>query len=103
MTPRRRACGWWSSAASRQQALRVGDRVLARTEEAGKSWIAHPMKKLPAQTDQMLGVVEIDGAGKGWLAPVDKRVRNAVPISDLGRRRSGSWCWPNRPDVRPLA
>ncbi|WP_371431614.1 ribonuclease R family protein [Novosphingobium sp.] len=73
----------------RQQALRVGDRVLARTEEAGKGWIAHPMKKLPAQTDQMLGVVEIDGAGRGWLAPVDKRVRNAVPISDLGQAEVG--------------
>jgi ribonuclease R len=73
----------------RQQALRVGDRVLARTEEAGKGWIAHPMKKLPAQTDQMLGVVEIDGAGKGWLAPVDKRVRHAVPISDLGQAEVG--------------
>ena len=70
-------------------ALRVGDRVLARTEEAGKGWIAHPMKRLPAQTDQVMGVVEIDGAGKGWLAPVDKRERNSAPIADLGGAEAG--------------
>lgn len=67
----------------RNAALRVGDRVLARTEEAGKGWLAHPMKKLQGGEEQMMGVVELDGTGKGWLAPVDKRVRNAVPISDL--------------------
>ena len=27
-------------------ALTIGDRILARTEEAGRGWIAHPMKKL---------------------------------------------------------
>ncbi|MDP9057728.1 MAG: VacB/RNase II family 3'-5' exoribonuclease [Pseudomonadota bacterium] len=64
-------------------ALRVGDRVLARTEEAGKGWLAHPMKKLPAAEDQVMGVVEVDGSGKHWLAPIDKRVRHAVPIADL--------------------
>jgi len=43
-------------------ALKVGDRVLARTEEAGRGLIAHPMKKLPTRTEQLLGVVEFDGA-----------------------------------------
>lgn len=74
---------------AREAALKVGDRVLARTEEAGSGWIAHPMKKLPAGADQLLGVIEFDGAGKGWLAPVDKRVRNAVPVSDLGGAEAG--------------
>ncbi len=74
---------------SGRSALRAGDRVLARTEETGSGWIAHPMKKLPAQEDQVLGVVEIDKAGKGWLAPVDKRVRNSVPIADLGGAEAG--------------
>jgi ribonuclease R len=68
----------------KHSALKIGDRVLARTEEAGAGWRAHAMKKLPALTDQMLGVVEVDDAGKGWLAPVDKRVRNSAPIADLG-------------------
>ncbi|MCP5388015.1 MAG: VacB/RNase II family 3'-5' exoribonuclease [Novosphingobium sp.] len=70
-------------------ALRSGDRVLARTEETATGWIAHPMKKLPANADQLMGVVEIDRTGKGWLAPVDKRVRNASPISDLGGAEAG--------------
>lgn len=70
-------------------ALKVGDRVLARTEEAGSGLIAHPMKKLPASAEQIMGVVELDGAGKAWLAPVDKRVRNAVLISDRGEAEAG--------------
>ncbi len=36
-----------------------------------------------------MGVVEIDGAGKGWLAPVDKRVRQSAPIADLGGAEGG--------------
>src|SRR3546814_1859247 len=47
------------------------------------------MKKLPVRSEQLLGVVEIDGAGKPWLAPVDKRVRNSSPISDLGGAEAG--------------
>jgi ribonuclease R len=74
----------------RGSALRKGDRVLARTEETGSGWRAHPMKKLPAMADQLLGVVEFDGAGKAWLAPVDKRVRSAMPIADLGGAEAGT-------------
>lgn len=70
-------------------ALRLGERVLCRTEDTGKGMIAHPMKKLATREDQLLGVVEIDGSGKGWLAPVDRRVRNASPISDLGGAEAG--------------
>nr|WP_166176628.1 ribonuclease R [Altererythrobacter segetis] len=70
-------------------ALRKGDRVLARTEEAGKGWRAHPIKKLPATAEAMLGVIELDGAGKPWLAPVDKRVRNSFPVSDVGAAEKG--------------
>jgi ribonuclease R len=70
-------------------ALRKGDRILARTEEAGQGWIAHPMKKLPAREEGLLGVVELDGAGKPWLAPIDKRVRDASPIADLGGAEAG--------------
>ena len=73
----------------RGSALRPGDRVLARTEETPRGWIAHPMKKLPSASESLLGVVEIDGAGKGWLAPVDRRVRNSSPIADLGGAERG--------------
>ena len=74
---------------NRHAALRIGDRILARTEEAGNGWRAHVMKKLPAKTEGLMGVVELDGAGKGWLSPVDKRVRNSSPIADLGGAEEG--------------
>ncbi|WP_061923942.1 ribonuclease R [Altererythrobacter epoxidivorans] len=70
-------------------ALKRGDRVLSRTEETERGWIAHPMKKLPARTEGLMGVVELDGSGKAWLAPVDKRIRNSSPVSDLGGAEAG--------------
>jgi ribonuclease R len=70
-------------------ALRVGDRVLARTEETERGWLAHPMKKLPARTEGLMGIVEIDGTGQGWLAPIDKKIRNSSPIKDLGGAEEG--------------
>ncbi|MEO0461866.1 MAG: VacB/RNase II family 3'-5' exoribonuclease [Pseudomonadota bacterium] len=73
----------------RAPALKRGDRVLARTEERDSGWIAHPMKKLPARTEGLMGVVEIDKAGKAWLAPVDKRIRTSAPISDVGSAEAG--------------
>ncbi|WP_082456478.1 ribonuclease R family protein [Novosphingobium sp. Leaf2] len=73
----------------RGSALKKGDRVLSRTEESGTGWRAFPMKKLELRAEQVLGVVEIDGAGKPWLAPVDKRIRNSSPISDLGEAKAG--------------
>ncbi|MFT4026270.1 MAG: VacB/RNase II family 3'-5' exoribonuclease [Novosphingobium sp.] len=71
-------------------ALKVGERILARTEEAGSGWLAHVMKKLPTSSEQVLGVVEVDGSGKPWLAPVDKRVRSSSPIADLGGAEAGN-------------
>ncbi|MBV7260010.1 ribonuclease R [Erythrobacter crassostreae] len=73
----------------RAPALKRGDRVLARTEEADSGWVAYPMKKLPARTEGMMGVVEIDGGGKAWLAPVDKRIRQSAPIKDVGEAEAG--------------
>jgi len=70
-------------------ALKRGDRVLSRTEEREGGWIAYPMKKLPARTEGLLGVVEVDAAGKAWLAPVDKRIRQSARISDMGSAAEG--------------
>ncbi|MDI1295074.1 MAG: ribonuclease R, partial [bacterium] len=50
--------------------LTVGDRILARTEEAGRGWIAHPMKKLAKSEEMLLGVVHQMDDGKLWLRPV---------------------------------
>ncbi|MES2492109.1 MAG: VacB/RNase II family 3'-5' exoribonuclease [Pseudomonadota bacterium] len=74
----------------RGSALAVGDRILSRTEETEEGWRAFPMKALTAGADQLLGVVEIDGTGKGWLAPVDKRVRHSVRIADMGAAEAGN-------------
>jgi len=70
-------------------ALGPGDRVLARTEETARGWRAHPMKVLASREQAMLGVIEMDGSGKPWLAPIDKRVRNSSPVADLGGAEAG--------------
>ncbi|MEM1051891.1 MAG: VacB/RNase II family 3'-5' exoribonuclease [Pseudomonadota bacterium] len=78
-----------SRGGKRTPALKRGDRILSRTEETEAGWVAYPMKKLPARTEGLMGVVELDGAGKAWLAPVDKRVRNSTRITDLGSAEEG--------------
>ena len=70
-------------------ALGVGDRILARTEQTGHGWVAHPMKKLAGAAEQMLGVVAKDERGKPVLRPVDKRIRKETPISDMGDAAPG--------------
>ena len=67
----------------RQSALGVGDRILARTEEAGRGWVAHPLKKLARGEELVLGVVHKEG-DRLWLRPVDKKERHDLPISDVG-------------------
>jgi ribonuclease R len=66
----------------RRGALGIGDRVLARTEEKGQGFIAHPMKKLARSAELSLGVVKQEGE-RFWLSPVDKRERRELFISDL--------------------
>jgi ribonuclease R len=73
---------------SKRSAMGIGDRFLARTEEAGSGWIAHPMKKLARGEELMLGVVQRDG-DRWWLKPVDKRERRDTVISDLGDAGEG--------------
>ncbi|WP_340316802.1 ribonuclease R family protein [Rhizorhabdus argentea] len=69
-------------------ALGVGDRILARTEEAGRGWIAHPMKKLARGEELMLGVLHREG-DKLWLRPVDKREKRDTLVSDAGGADAG--------------
>ncbi|MEL1250290.1 ribonuclease R [Aurantiacibacter gilvus] len=73
----------------KQAALRKGDRILARTEEAGKGWLAHPMRKLPSTEGALLGIVEFDRSGQAWLAPVDKKIRSSARVSDVGQAEEG--------------
>lgn len=74
---------------ARRGALAVGDRILARTEEAGKGYIAHPMKRLPKSSEQTLGVVEKADNGRYYLKSVDKKVRFDTPIKDVGEAEVG--------------
>ncbi|WP_419809914.1 ribonuclease R family protein [Sphingomonas sp.] len=69
-------------------ALGVGERILARTEEAGNGWIAHPMKTLAPASEQMLGVLRRDG-DRLWLTAVDKKERREVLVSDAGDAAPG--------------
>ncbi|RDE05262.1 ribonuclease R family protein [Sphingomonas aracearum] len=69
-------------------ALGVGDRILARTEEAGRGWIAHPMKKLGRGEEQILGVLRGEG-DRLWLQGVEKKERREFPVSDAGGAQVG--------------
>lgn len=73
----------------RGSALGVGDRILARTEQRGNGYAAHPMKKLLKGSELVLGVVHREGEGGYWLKPVEKKERRELPISDLGPAEPG--------------
>jgi ribonuclease R len=73
----------------KRSALGVGDRILARTEERGGGHVAHPMKKLAATSETLLGVVRREESGQFWLKPVDKRERRDTAISDLNGAQDG--------------
>ena len=66
----------------RRGALGIGDRILARTEERGQGYVAHPMKKLQRTAELVLGVVRKEGE-RFWLTPVEKKERRELAISDL--------------------
>jgi ribonuclease R len=72
----------------RGSALGVGDRLLARTEQRGNGWAAHPMKKLMKGSELVLGVVHQEAQGF-WLRPVEKKERRELPISELGNAQPG--------------
>ena len=81
-------------------ALGVGERILARTEEAGNGWIAHPMKVIAPASEQMLGVLREEG-DRFWLTGVDKKERREFAVSDPGGAAGGR---PRpRREVRPSA
>jgi ribonuclease R len=72
----------------RRSTLGVGDRILARTEEQGSNFVAHPMKKLARGEEQILGVVAREG-DRYWLRAIDKRERRDTLISDIGDAGEG--------------
>ena len=72
----------------RRGALGIGDRVLARTEERGDKFVAHPLKKLAKKQELVLGVLRQEGT-RFWLTPVEKKERRELPISDVADGEAG--------------
>src|SRR4051812_7615112 len=72
----------------RRGALGIGDRVLARTEERGDKFVAHPLKKLAKKQELVLGVLRQEGA-RFWLTPVEKKERRELPVSDVADGEAG--------------
>jgi ribonuclease R len=72
----------------RRGALGIGDRVLARTEERGDKFVAHPLKKLAKSQELVLGVLRQEGA-RFWLTPVEKKERRELPVSDVADGEAG--------------
>jgi len=69
-------------------ALGVGERILARTEETGGGWTAHPMKVLAPASEQVIGVLRREG-DRLWLQGVEKKERREYPVSDAGGAEAG--------------
>jgi len=72
----------------RHSALGIGDRILARTEERGDRFVAHPLKKLAKRAELVLGVLRRDG-DRYWLTPVEKRERRELAVSDIKEAGAG--------------
>jgi ribonuclease R len=72
----------------RKGALGIGDRVLARTEERGDKFVAHPLKKLAKKQELVLGVLRQEGT-RFWLTPVEKKERRELPIGDVADGEAG--------------
>jgi ribonuclease R len=72
----------------RHGALGIGDRVLARTEERGERFVAHPLKKLATRAELVLGVLREEGS-RFWLTPVEKKERRELPVGDVGDGQAG--------------
>ncbi|MBY9064328.1 VacB/RNase II family 3'-5' exoribonuclease [Sphingomonas yunnanensis] len=72
----------------RRGALGVGERLLARTEETGQGWTAHPMKVLAPAAEQLIGVLRREG-DRLWLQGVEKKERREYAVSDAGDAEAG--------------
>ncbi len=72
----------------RRGALGIGDRVLARTEERGERFVAHPLKKLERKAALVLGVLRQEGT-RFWLTPVEKKERRELLVSEVADGQAG--------------
>ena len=77
----------------KRSALGVGDRILARIEEAGQGHVAHPIRRLEKVEEEIIGVLAADTGPGGkpmlWLRSVDKRNRREWPVHEAGGAQAG--------------
>ena len=69
-------------------ALGLGDRILARTEERGRGWTAHVMKRIAPAAEQVMGVLAKED-DRWVLRPVEKSARRDWMVSDHGGAEAG--------------
>ena len=75
----------------RRGALGIGDRVLARTEEKGQGWVAHPLKKLERRPSWCSGLFAATASGTGCRRSTSASgVSWRLPISRTPRL--ATWC-----------
>lgn len=73
-----------------QGALGIGDRALARmeriedSEDGRPAYEGHTIRRLEHAPDSVLGVYQVDNAGKGRLRATDRRVKGDFIVTDLG-------------------
>lgn len=72
----------------RRSALGMGDRILARIEEAGTGYRAHVMKKIGRGEEFVLGILRQDARGFR-LVPVDKKARLDLDVRDPADAQPG--------------
>lgn len=77
----------------KRSALGIGDRILARIEEAGQGHVAHPIRRLEKVEEEIIGVLAADTGPGGkpmlWLRSVDKRNRREWPVHEAGGAQAG--------------
>ena len=77
----------------KRSALGIGDRVLARIEEAGAGFLGFPIRRLEGAAEELIGVVAAyaNPGGKPalWLRSVDKRNRRDWQIGDINGASPG--------------
>jgi ribonuclease R len=75
----------------RHGALGIGDRILARTEERGERFVAHPLKKLAKKQELVLGVLRQEGRASG--SPRSRRRSGAnSPSATSATAKRATWC-----------
>src|SRR3546814_13840814 len=67
----------------KRSALGLGDRILARTDDKGNGWLAHPLTKLARAAKLLMGGVDHGEGGNSLLRAVDKKVHHETHVVSI--------------------